>query len=90
MLSLELKNHPDKNVTHYLLSGLKQGFDPGLESLPDATFVCNNLQSALSEPDIVDSLLAKEVDSNFMIGPFNSPPFDVHRINPIGIATRKF
>lgn len=89
MLSLELKNPPDKNFTHYLLSGLKKGFDPGLESLPDATLVCNNLQSTLSEPVIIVSHLTKEVDSNFMIGPFDSPPFDVHRINHIGIATSK-
>lgn len=42
LLVHELKKHPDKQFTHYLLSGLKQGFDPGLESLPDATVVCKN------------------------------------------------
>lgn len=89
ILALELEQHPDKKFTHYLLTGLQQGFDPGLESLPESSFVCNNLQSALAEPDIVDSLLKKENDSKFMIGPFTSPPFAIYHINPIGIATRK-
>ncbi len=46
--------------------------------------ICNN------EPNIVEALIKKELDSGFMIGPFNSPPFELFRISPIGIATRKF
>ncbi len=46
--------------------------------------------SALKEPEVVDSLLEKEVKKGFMIGPFDDPPFPDYRINPIGIATRKY
>lgn len=89
-LAQELVNHPDQNFTQYLLSGFKEGFDPGLESLPTTSLICKNLQSAISEPKTVDALISKELESGFMMGPFDSPPFEVFRISPIGIATRKF
>ncbi len=47
-------------------------------------------QSALTEPETVDILIKKEIDANFMIGPFSVPPFNIFRVSPIGIATRKF
>ncbi len=89
-LSIELCNHPDTEFTNYLLYGLKHGFKPGVECPISESITCNNLQSALAEPDIVDNLIKKEVDSGFMIGPFDAPPFPVFRISPIGVATRKF
>ncbi len=89
-LASELGNHPDKKFTQFLLSGLKGCFDPGLESIPNSSIICNNLQSATAEPLIVQALIKKELDSGFMIGPFNSPPFELFRISPIGVATRKF
>ncbi|XP_067300888.1 uncharacterized protein [Pseudorasbora parva] len=89
-LAQELANHPDKNFTQYLLKGLEEGFNPGLESLPTSSLICKNLQSANAEPEAVDTLIAKELESGFMIGPFDSPPFKLFRISPIGVATRKF
>ncbi len=58
--------------------------------MPDYSLVCKNLLSALKEPEVVDSLFEKEVKKGFMIGPFDDPPFPDYRINPIGIATRKY
>ncbi|MGL4905857.1 MAG: reverse transcriptase domain-containing protein [Plesiomonas sp.] len=89
-LSLELAQHPDIDFTDYLLSGLEHGFRPGVECPLSENIICNNLQSALAEPDVVNNLIAKEVESGFMIGPFDEPPFKVFRISPIGVATRKF
>ncbi|XP_069051374.1 uncharacterized protein [Lepisosteus oculatus] len=51
---------------------------------------CKKLQSATADPQSVDSLLASEVENGFMIGPLDSPPFPAYRINPIGIAVRKY
>lgn len=59
---------------NYLPIGLLKGFFASLASLPSSTYICNNLQSAIKEPDIVDSLLAKEVAKGYMIGPFHEPP----------------
>lgn len=53
--------------------------------------ISDNLQSALPEPDTVDTLIKKEIEkkkketkSGFMIGPFNIPPFECFHISPIG------
>ncbi|XP_027136074.1 uncharacterized protein LOC113746034 [Larimichthys crocea] len=89
-LSSALINHPDRQFVNYLIQGFTHGFHPGLYVTPDSSFSCHNLQSAISDPDTVDRLLAKEVTETFMIGPFSSPPFPSFRISPIGIATRKY
>ncbi len=89
-LATELAHHPDREFREYLLLGLIQGFNPGVECALAQNHICNNLQSALAEPDTVNDLIAKEVKSGFMIGPFDEPPFKIFRISPIGIATRKF
>ncbi|RXN13000.1 poly [Labeo rohita] len=89
-LSVELLHHPDSLFTDYVLSGLAHGFHPGVVSLPSQSLVCPNLHSALTEPEIVDLLVKKEIDANFMIGPYAVPPFPIFRVSPIGVATRKF
>lgn len=43
---------PHHVFTNLLLTGLSQGFRVGISSLPDSTYISNNLQSALKEPDI--------------------------------------
>ncbi len=89
-LSSELVHHPDPHFTKYLLSGLSHGFHPGVGNLPSESLICPNLQSALTEPETVDILIKKEIEANFMIGPFPAPPFNIFRVSPIGVATRKF
>lgn len=90
LLQSELESHPNREFCDYLIHGLTHGFHPGVASLPTESFSCKNLQSALGDPDTVTSLLRKEVESGFMIGPLNKSPFPVYRVNPIGIATRKY
>jgi len=53
--SFELLHHPDITFTNNLLTGLKRGFNPGVK------IICNNLQYAFAEPDIIDNLIKKEV-----------------------------
>ncbi len=89
-LSSELVHHPDPQFTKYLLSGLSHGFHPGVINLPSESLICPNLQSALTEPETVDILIKKEIEANFIIGPFPVPPFNTFRVSPIGVATRKF
>ncbi len=88
-LSAELLHHSDPHFFDYVISGLSHGFHPGVGNLPTQSLICPNLQSALTEPETVDILIKKEMDANFMIGPFSVPPFNVFRVSPIGIATRK-
>ncbi len=70
-LSSELFHHPDCHFIDYVLSGLSHGFHPGVGNLPSQSLICPNLQSALAEPETVDILTKKEIDANFMIGPFS-------------------
>ncbi len=88
-LSSELVHHPDPHFTKYILSGLSHGFHPSVGNLPSESLICPNLQSALTEPETVDILIKKEIEANFMIGPFPVPPFNIFRVSPIGVATRK-
>ncbi|MGL5501434.1 MAG: hypothetical protein ACRDCK_09865, partial [Plesiomonas shigelloides] len=89
-LSCYLSSHPDPTFVDYLITGLSQGFRVGILSHLTTSFVAKNLQSASSEPEIVRTLLEKEVNKGYVIGPFASPPFSPFRINSIGVATRKY
>ena len=89
-LSTALNKHPNRSFVAYLIYGLINGFMAGLSYLPSVSYVCQNLRSALDEPDVVDRLLAREVERGYMIGPYDDPIFPVFRINPIGVATRKY
>ncbi|MES9994401.1 MAG: reverse transcriptase domain-containing protein [Candidatus Thiodiazotropha sp.] len=54
------------------------------------TFVCNNLLSAKQNPDKVSELIETELQKGYLLGPFSTPPFDVYRINPIGLVQGKY
>ena len=54
------------------------------------TVECKNLQSAFRNPDIVDNLIKQEVEKGYPKGAFEKPPFDMHRVSPIGIVEGKY
>ena len=89
-LKSQLLNHPDTEYVNHLLSGLSKGFNTGFSYLPSSNFICHNLQNALKQPTIVTELLEKELSKGYIIGPFDVPPFPSYRINPIGLAERKY
>lgn len=84
-LSDKFSHHPDAK---YLLSDPEHGFKPGMERLPTQNIICDNLQSALTEPDKVINLIKKEVELGFTIIIFKIPLFNCFHIIPIGVATR--
>ena len=69
-----MKKHPIRCFVNYLIIDLIQGFVTGLCFLPKVTHVCNNCQSALKEPGIVDKLLAKVDERGYMTRPYDDPP----------------
>lgn len=89
-LEFELKNHPDRDFVSYLLSGLKFGFNTGIQSPPAHSFICKNLRSALANPEAVTAAIQEEVRKGYLIGPFDTPPFPKFRISPIGIVEKKY
>ena len=46
--------------------------------------------SATSQPEITSKLIESEVDKGFLIGPLDSMPFEIYRVNPNGIAEGKY
>ncbi len=89
-LEKELADHPDKPFTSFLISGLREGFDTGISSLPDKVFECPNLRSARRYPETVTRLIDEELSKGFLIGPYDLPPFENYRINPIGVVESKY
>jgi hypothetical protein len=90
VMEQELRAHPDQVFVSKLLDGLRFGFDTGIQQLPDASFICRNLQSAQKQPEVVTNLLERELEKGYIIGPFDKPPFDIYRINPLGLAEHKY
>ena len=86
----ELLKHPNQEFVKLLISGLRHGFDTGIQNLPTVNFQCKNLQSACKQPTVVTELLEKELNKGFLYGPFNTPPFETFRISPIGLAEHKY
>ncbi len=88
-LTAELRNHPDKNFTTYLINGFVLGFDTGFD-VPKLPYECKNLLSAIRQPDITSQLIQSELDKGYLIGPFDKNPYLHYRISPIGIAEGKY
>ena len=89
-LKNDLSLHSDRQFVKYLIDGLTYGFDTGIKVLPQKSLICNNLKSALQEPDVVTELINTEVQKGYVMGPFRESPFKLFRISPIGIATGKY
>jgi hypothetical protein len=89
-LELELQSHPDRDFVQELITGLRDGFDTGIDPLPTISFECKNLLSARKQPEFVSSALQSELDKGYMIGPFDQPPFPVYRTNPVGVVEGKY
>ncbi|XP_014916462.1 uncharacterized protein LOC106965081 [Poecilia latipinna] len=90
VLASFLTHYPDRSFVDFLITGLTQGFFIGLPQLPASSLVIPNLQSALNDPNAVSQLLQKEVSKGYVIGPCASPPFSHFRVNPLGVAVRKY
>ncbi|PWA18396.1 hypothetical protein CCH79_00009928 [Gambusia affinis] len=82
--------YPDHTLINFLISGLSQGFQIGGPHFFAAPFVLPNLHSVLNEPNVVSQLLSKKISKGYIIGPFVFPPFPFFRVNPLGVATRKY
>lgn len=86
----ELQFHKNRNFVSYLCGGFRNGFDTLVSDTDLEQKELKNLVSARSQPDVVNELLHKELQKNFMFGPFKIPPFEKYRVSPIGVATGKY
>jgi hypothetical protein len=89
-LEVELTDHPDRVFVNKLLSGLREGFESGIDPLPTVSFECKNLLSARMQPEFVSEALLNEIENGYMIGLFDSSPFNIYRTNPVGVVEGKY
>ena len=72
----------------FLIDGFKYGFH--LFSVGQSrSYESPNLLSAQQQPQVVDQKLAKELEAHRLAGPFDTPPFPVFRVSPLGIVPKK-
>lgn len=89
-LHVELRHHPDQQFVHFLLQGLRVGFHTGIRTLPQSVHHSQNLRSARRDPQLVSRLLHEEIANGFLIGPFQSSPFPIYRVSPLGLVFGKY
>ena len=74
----------DFEKKRFLVEGFKKGFP--LFSVGQSThYESPNLLSARGQPQVADQRVAKELDAHRLAGPFETPPFPVFRVSPLGI-----
>ena len=87
-LAQHLHYHPNRSFVDYLINGFCDGFDIGYSG-PITQGVDKNLKSARDNVQLVTSAVEKEVSRGHTLGPFNTPPFSVSHISPLGAVPKK-
>lgn len=95
LLEALLLTYPNKQFVENLLTGFMECFYTGIKCLPTEAIMCRNPLSSGSQPIITWELLQKEaikvlwydISEKFH---FSKIPYDVYRINTIGIAEEKY
>ena len=84
-----LVSHPNRELVHFLLSGIAQGFRIG-HGYADAVLVSakKNLQSADEHPEVIDEYLRKEVAASRVVGPFSHTAVPGVHISRFGVIPK--
>ena len=70
------------------MSDIRQGCDIGYSG-PQFAHTATNLQSAFSQPSVLDHALASECSFNHVLGPFDSPPLPNLRCSGLGLIPQQ-
>ena len=78
-------------MTKLLLSSFCQIFDMDVTGYtgPQFAYTASNLQSAFSQPSILDNALVTECSLNRVLGPFDSPPLPNFRCSGLGLVPKQ-
>ena len=69
-----LKDHPDRHLVHYLLTGVTQGFRIGFNRQHKCRRATGNMSSAISNPQPVSDFIGTEMQAGRSIGPLSDIP----------------
>lgn len=73
----------------FLVEGFKKGFPLFFSVNQSIHYESPYLLSARAQPPVVDQKIAKELDAHRLAGAFETPPFSVFRVSPLGIVPKK-
>ena len=71
-----------------MLSGFTNSYPLHFECERES-YSSGNLKSALQNPTAVDEKIKKELNSQRLAGPFESPPLSPFRVSPLGVVPKK-
>ena len=69
---------------------MERGFSPMLDSVPTVSMERNNNLSARKAPAVVSKAIRQELDKGYILGPYQSPPYKIYRVSPLGLAEGKY
>ena len=84
----ELRHHPDPHWVSDLLHGIQYGVQLGYKG-PRRQRVSRNLKSALEHPTVINDELMKEMKSQRIAGPFDTPPLPNLQCSGVGVVPKK-
>ena len=81
--------HPDREFCNYLLRGISEGFRVGFRySSCSCTRAKSNMQSAVSNPKVVEEYLAREVEKGRVVGPLELDALPGVHVSRFGVIPK--
>ena len=85
----ELRHHPNQLQCHFVLEGLRNGFELGFHRQLLLKSATKNKPSAYQQPVLIDDYLAHEVSRGRVADPFRSPPFPNLHVSSFGVIPKR-
>ena len=85
----KLEQHPDQDFSSYILRGIENGFNIGVNPAVPLRPATRNMLSASQHPDVIDDYLQAELQEHRIRGPFPSHLAPSVHINRFGIIPKK-
>ena len=83
-----LRNHPDRDLTNYLLEGIAHGFHIGFDRRHICRPAGSNMKSAIDNPRPVQEYLDKELAAGRIIGPFDPQSVQGAQVSRFGVIPK--
>ena len=83
-----MQDHPDRQFSAYLISGLREGFRIGFDHSSPLRRASRNMPSALAHSDVVHEYILGEVERGRMIGPLARELWEGCQISRIGVIPK--
>ena len=83
-----LHQHPDPQLTDWLICGLKEGFRIGFDRQQKLRSATSNVQGTSDHPDVVSAYLQSERERQTLLGPFEKQSMPHIHVSKFGIIPK--